>query len=38
MDKYLAVTRDPRMAAQHWNRDKLLASTAIQVTRLESLR
>jgi hypothetical protein len=34
MDKYLAVTRDPEMAAQHWNRDKLPASTALQVNLL----
>ena len=34
MDKYLAVTRDPEMAARYWNRDKLPASTLIQVSRL----
>ena len=33
MDKYLAVTRDPEMA-RYWNRDKLPASTLIQVSRL----
>ena len=34
MDKYLAVTRDPEMASRYWNRDKLPASTLIQVSRL----
>ena len=34
MDKYLAVTRDPEMAGRYWNRDKLPASTAVQVSRL----
>ena len=34
MDKYLAVTRDPEMAGRYWNRDKLPASTLIQVSRL----
>ena len=34
MDKYLAVTRDPDMAGRYWNRDKLPASTAVQVSRL----
>jgi enamine deaminase RidA (YjgF/YER057c/UK114 family) len=34
MDKYLAVTRAPDMARRYWNRDKLPASTAIQVSRL----
>ena len=34
MDKYLAVTRDPEMAGRYWNRDKLPASTLVQVGRL----
>jgi enamine deaminase RidA (YjgF/YER057c/UK114 family) len=34
MDKYLAVTRDPEMAGRYWNRDKLPARTALQVSRL----
>jgi enamine deaminase RidA (YjgF/YER057c/UK114 family) len=34
MDKYLAVTRDPEMAGRYWNRDKLPASTVVQVGRL----
>jgi enamine deaminase RidA (YjgF/YER057c/UK114 family) len=34
MDKYLAVTRDPEMASRYWNRDKLPASTLVQVSRL----
>jgi enamine deaminase RidA (YjgF/YER057c/UK114 family) len=34
MDKYLAVTRDPDMAGRYWTRDKLPASTAVQVSRL----
>jgi enamine deaminase RidA (YjgF/YER057c/UK114 family) len=34
MDKYLAVTRDPEMATRYWNRDKLPASTIVQVSRL----
>lgn len=34
MDKYLAVTRDPELAGRYWNRDKLPASTLVQVGRL----
>lgn len=36
MDKYLAVTRDPRMAGRYWSRDKLPASTILQVSRLSN--
>jgi enamine deaminase RidA (YjgF/YER057c/UK114 family) len=34
MDKYLAVRRDPDMAGRYRNRDKVPASTAVQVSRL----
>jgi hypothetical protein len=31
---HLAITRAPDMAGRYWNRDKLPASTAVQVSRL----